>query len=91
MAYRVIKTYKRKYRIHSIEHLCGRWVSPKASPAAKRSWIRAVQKRTRTKPGARLDFADPATAKEIVRGIAYAENSCDDLDPSVYERVFSKR
>lgn len=88
MAYRVIKTYRRRYRIHTIEHLCGRWVSPRASWADKQNWIRTVLKRTRTKPGQKLDFSDPDMAKEIVRGIVYAENSCDDIDPAVYAAVF---
>ena len=84
IAFKVLKTYNRKYRIHSIEHLCGRWVSPKASWKAKQNWIRAVRQRTHTKPGAKLLFTDPEMARMILKGIVYAENSCDDIPDSVY-------
>lgn len=84
IAYQVLKTYNKRYHIHSIEHLCGRWVSPQASQKAKQNWIRTVRQRTHTKPGAKLIFTDPATARMILKGIVYAENSCDEIPDSIY-------
>lgn len=84
IAYKVLCTYNRRYKIHSIEHLCGRWVSPQASWKAKQNWIRTVRQRTHTKPGAKLIFSDPETARMILRGIVWAENSCDTIPESVY-------
>lgn len=84
IAFKVLKTYNRKYHIHSIERLCGRWVSPNASWKAKQNWIRTVRQRTKTKPGAKLLFTDPEMARAILRGIVWAENSCDSIPESVY-------
>lgn len=85
---KVLKTYKRHYKIYTIERLCGRWVNIHDSDKNKASWVRAVRKRTGTKPGQKLDFTDPPEAKAIARGIVFAENSCDDIPDEIYDEVF---
>ena len=87
----MLKTYKRHYKIDTIERLCGRWVNIHDSDKNKASWVRAVRKRTGTRAGQRLDFTDPPEAMAIAKGIVWAENSCDDIPDSTYEAVFLKR
>lgn len=85
-----LRTYKRHYKISTIERLCGRWVNIHDSDKNKASWVRAVRKRTGTKAGAKLDFTDPPEAERIAKGIVYAENSCDSIPESIYQEVFGE-
>ncbi len=85
---KTLATYKRKYRIHSIEHLCGRWISPKASALDHRQWIRVVYQRSGFVPGRRLDFTNPDTALKLAKGIIWAENGYDQYSDALYRGVF---
>lgn len=85
---KVLRTYHCKYKVKTIERLCGRWCGPGADWNARKDWIRTVRQRTGTKPGAKLNFADPQTAMKIARGICWAENSCDDIPEQTYKFVF---
>ncbi len=86
---KTLATYGRKYHIHSVEHLCGRWISPKASARDKQQWVWWVYRKSGFKPGKRLDFADPQTALKLAKGIIWAENGYDEYSDALYSSVFT--
>jgi hypothetical protein len=87
----VLKTYKRRYHIHTLERLCGRWVYDNADQAAKRNWLKCVRQRMKAKPGQVFDFTDPMTTCRVAKAIVYAENSCDPYPDEMYLLVFLTR
>lgn len=88
---KVLHTYKHRYKIHTLERLCGRWIWSGADQAGKRSWLKTLRKRMAAKPGQKFDFDDPQTKMKLAQAIVWAENSCDDYPDSLYRAVFLER
>ncbi|EIU5460362.1 TPA: structural protein [Pseudomonas aeruginosa] len=69
---KLLQTYQRKHGLNTVEQIISRWAPASENDTA--AYVRSVEARTGTPPGARVNMADTKTLRGFVEAIIHHEN-----------------
>lgn len=78
---KLLQTYQRKYDLKTVEQIISRWAPGVENDTA--AYVRAVEARTGTEPGAEVDLTDPKVLKGFAVAIIHHENGGNPYSDAV--------
>lgn len=80
---KTLQTYQSKHGLKTVKQIISRWAP--ASENDTGAYVRSVEQRTCTAPGAEVDMKDPKVLRGFVQAIAIHENGYDPYSAAVYD------
>lgn len=78
---KLLQTYQSKYGLKTVEAIIGRWAPSVENNTG--AYVRAVEQKTGTAPGADVNMKDPAVLSGFVKAIIHHENAGFEYPDSV--------
>ncbi|WP_207877461.1 structural protein [Pseudomonas sp. 32_A] len=78
---KLLQTYQRVYGLNTVAKIISRWAPSSENDTA--AYVRSVERRTGTAPGAKIQLTDPATLKGFVVAIIAHENGSNPYSDAV--------
>lgn len=80
---KTLQTYQSKHGLKTVKQIISRWAP--ASENDTGAYVRSVDQRTGTAPGAEVNMKDPKVLRGFTEAIVIHENGYNPYEPAVYD------
>jgi hypothetical protein len=80
---KLLQTYQSKHGLKTVKQIISRWAP--ASENDTGAYVRSVEQRTGTEPGAEVNMKDPKVLRGFTEAIVIHENGYSPYEPAVYD------
>lgn len=80
---KLLQTYQRKYGLNTIEAIISRWAPGSENDTA--AYVRAVERNTRTAPGAQVNLSDQVVLAGLIKAIIHHENAGYEYPAAIFD------